>query len=58
MNTLVSTAVATTILNPLQVVITRYALVDTTKNPLNFKFIVRGIYKNEGRSGFYKGFAT
>ena len=35
MNTLVSTAVATTILNPLQVVITRYALVDTTKNPLN-----------------------
>lgn len=44
-NTLFSTAIATTLLNPLEVLITRYALVDTTKKKLVFKNMVSRIYK-------------
>ena len=39
-NTLLSTAIATTFLNPLEVLITRYALVDTTKKNLVFSSMV------------------
>ena len=55
-NTIISTAVATLALNPLHVILTRYAVFDTTKNPLIFKNIVKKMYKNEGIAGFYKGF--
>jgi hypothetical protein len=58
MNTLISTAVATTLLNPLQVILTRYALVDTTKNSLIFERMLKRIYKHEGLAGFYKGYGT
>ena len=57
-NTLASTAIATTLLNPLEVLITRYALVDTTKKKLVFTNMVNRIYKREGIKGFYKGYAT
>jgi len=57
-NTIFSTALATTILNPLEVLITRYALVDTTKKKLVFSHIVSRIYKREGIQGFYKGYET
>ncbi len=39
-NTIVSTAIATTVLNPLEVVLTRYALVDTRKQKLVFTNMV------------------
>jgi hypothetical protein len=39
-NTLLSTAIATTLLNPLEVLLTRYALVDTTKKKLVFSLMV------------------
>lgn len=57
-NTLSSTAIATTFLNPLEVLITRYALVDTTKKKLVFSLMVERIYKKEGIAGFYKGYVT
>lgn len=57
-NTLASTATATTLLNPLEVLITRYALVDTTKKKLVFTHMVSRIYRREGIKGFYKGYLT
>jgi len=39
-NTITSTAIATTLLNPLEVLLTRYALVDTTKKKLVFSLMV------------------
>jgi hypothetical protein len=50
--------VATSILNPLEVLITRYALVDTTKKKLVFSFMVQRIRQREGIAGFYKGYIT
>jgi len=57
-NTLISTAVAVTCVNPLEVLITRYALVDTTKKKLVFTDMVGKIKKREGLMGFYKGYGT
>ena len=57
-NTIFSTIVATTLLNPLEVLITRYALVDTTKKKLIFTQMVKRIFHREGVAGFYKGFGT
>lgn len=53
-----SAIVATTVLNPLEVIITRYALVDTTKKKLLFSYMVQRIFKREGIAGFYKGFGV
>lgn len=39
-NTIFSTAIATTLLNPMEVLLTRYALVDTTKKKLVFSLMV------------------
>jgi hypothetical protein len=39
-NTITSTAIATTLLNPFEVLLTRYALVDTTKKKLVFSLMV------------------
>ncbi len=44
-NTIASTAIAVSLLNPLEVLITRYALVDTTKKKLVFSNMVHRIYK-------------
>jgi len=49
---------ATAILNPLEVVITRYALVDTTKKKLIFSSLVKRLWQREGLAGFYKGVLT
>lgn len=57
-NTIISTAIATTLLNPLEVLITRYAIFDTTKKKLIFRNVVEKIIKNEGLKGFYKGYPT
>jgi hypothetical protein len=57
-NSVLSAVVATTILNPLEVLITRYALVDTTKKKLVFSFMVQRIMQREGLAGFYKGYLT
>lgn len=57
-NSILSAVVATTILNPLGVVITRYALVDTTKKKLVFSYMVQRIMQREGLAGFYKGYLT
>jgi hypothetical protein len=58
MNSILSAVVATTILNPLEVLITRYALVDTTKKKLVFSYMVKRIMQREGFAGFYKGYVT
>jgi hypothetical protein len=57
-NSVLSAVVATTILNPLEVLITRYALVDTTKKKLVFSYMVQRIMQREGFAGFYKGYIT
>lgn len=57
-NTLASTAIAVTLLNPFEVLITRYALVDTTKKKLIFSKMLTKIYNESGIKGFYKGYAT
>jgi hypothetical protein len=57
-NSILSAIVATTILNPLEVLITRYALVDTTKKKLVFSYMVQRIMQREGFAGFYKGYVT
>lgn len=57
-NTLLSTAISTTLLNPLEVLITRYAIVDTTKKQIIFSNMVDRITKREGFKGFYKGYLT
>jgi hypothetical protein len=53
-----SSAFATVVLNPLEVVITRYALVDTTKKALIFRRLVKHLWQKEGLAGFYKGVFT
>lgn len=58
LNTILSTAIAVTLVNPLEVLITRYALVDTTKKKLVFTNMVSRMYKREGMQGFYKGYIT
>lgn len=57
-NAIGSAIVATALLNPLEVVITRYALVDTTKKKLVFSLMVQRVWQREGPAGFYKGFGT
>ncbi len=57
-NTIVSTAISVSLLNPLEVLITRYALVDTSKKKLVFTNMINRIYKREGIQGFYKGYVT
>lgn len=57
-NTLISTALAVTCVNPLEVLITRYALVDTTRKKIVFGTIVKNIFQREGISGFFKGYGT
>ena len=44
LNTIVATAFAVSMVNPLEVLITRYALVDTTKKKLDFATMVKKIY--------------
>lgn len=58
LNTIISTAVAVSLVNPFEVLITRYALVDTTKTKLVFSNMVSRIHKREGIQGFYKGYVT
>lgn len=57
-NSIVSAIVATTVVNPLEVIITRYALVDTTKKKLVFSYMVKRLWQHEGFTGFYKGYVT
>ena len=44
-NAVLSAVFATVVLNPLEVVITRYALVDTTKKKLIFSALVKRIWQ-------------
>ncbi len=57
-NAVCSAIFATILVNPLEVVITRYALVDTSKKKLVFGAMVRGLGQREGLAGFYKGILT
>jgi hypothetical protein len=57
-NTVISTAIATTLLNPLEVLITRSVLMDTSLKKLRFAKVASTIYKREGFLGFYKGYGT
>lgn len=57
-NTLLSTVTANIVVNPLEVLITRSALVDTTKKELNVVNILSKMNKREGIRGFYKGFTA
>jgi hypothetical protein len=58
LNTLLSTITANIIVNPLEVLITRTALVDTTKKELNVKKMLKKVKEREGFAGFYKGFTA
>lgn len=57
-NAIISAVIATTLVNPLEVLITRYALVDTTKKKLVFSYMVKRLWQREGFTGFYKGYIT
>ena len=57
-NTLVSTVTVNVVVNPLEVLITRTALVDTTKKTLDIKNTVLKLRQREGVAGFYKGFTA
>ena len=58
LNPVASAIIATTLMNPLEVLITHYAMVDTTQKALVFKHIVRRLWQQEGIRGFYNGFTT
>jgi hypothetical protein len=49
------TITATFLVNPLDVILTRFQLVDSKKETLSVKCIVGDLLKNEGWSAFYKG---
>jgi len=51
-----SAFMAAIIVNPFEVVLTRYALVDTTKKKLVLSYLLKRLWQREGLSGFYKGF--
>ncbi len=54
----VSAFFATIIVNPMEVIITRYALVDTTKKKLLLGYLLKRLWQREGMAGFYKGFVA
>lgn len=49
---------AAILVNPLEVVLTRYALVDTTKKKLVLSYLLKRLWQREGLAGFYKGFVA
>ena len=49
------TTAATVIVNPLDVLFTRYQIVDAKKEVLSVKRIALELIKNEGKKGFFKG---
>ena len=57
-NALISTTISTTLLNPFEVLITRYAIFDTTKKKLVLSRMVKKMKIREGYRGFYKGYLT
>ena len=58
-NAIASAVVATTFGNPLEVLITQYALVDTSKKQLALIPMIKRLWNQEGRlKGFYKGYGT
>lgn len=54
-HTLVATAFATFVTNPLDLILTRYQVVDSSKGELSFKKIVRDVYKTDGWRGLNRG---
>lgn len=53
--TCTSSFLATFIMNPLDLILTRFQTTDSTKNKLCVKSIARDIVKNEGYMGYLKG---
>lgn len=53
-----SACLAAVIVNPMEVIITRYALVDTTKKKLVLSILLKRLWQMEGLQGFYKGFVA
>ena len=53
-----SAFMAAIIVNPFEVVLTRYALVDTTKKKLVLSYLLKRLWQREGLAGFYKGFVA
>lgn len=53
-----SACLAAIIVNPFEVIITRYALVDTTKKKLVLSYLLKRLWQREGLAGFYKGFVA
>jgi len=49
------TATASVLVNPLDVLFTRYQIVDAKKEVLSVKRIAKDLIKNEGKKGFFKG---
>ncbi len=52
---LVVTTAATVLVNPLDVLFTRYQIVDTKKEVLSTMKIFKDLLKHEGKKGFFKG---
>jgi hypothetical protein len=54
-NTTASTVLSTFICSPIDVLITRYAITDTSKKKLEFLQKVKRMWRREGVRGFFKG---
>ncbi|EGR31852.1 mitochondrial carrier protein, putative [Ichthyophthirius multifiliis] len=55
---LISTLISTIIINPLDLILTRYQIIDTNKQKLSTKIIVQDLIKNEGYLAFFKGLSS
>lgn len=54
-NTVLSTTIASLICNPLDVLITRVAITDTSRKKVVYAIKIEKIWKREGINGFFKG---
>ncbi|CAK93417.1 unnamed protein product (macronuclear) [Paramecium tetraurelia] len=56
--TMISTALAAAIVNPVDFIITRYQLVDSSQQQLSVKVLVQEAWRQEGKKAFLKGLGT
>ena len=52
---MISTALAAAIVNPVDFIITRFQLIDSSQSNLTVKGIIVDAWKNEGKKAFLKG---
>jgi len=56
--TFMTSATCSVVINPFELIMTRYQMVDTSKEKVRVFKIIRELVKNEGIGGIYKGFTS